>query len=66
MVDNVYKTSNIVMSHPKATVPIYSFCYTNPTRSHQDLDDVRSISSYRTFLSHNSGTTSKTNIQRIN
>lgn len=48
--------------------PILSFCYTNqPLKSYQDLDEVRSTSSYRTEVcTYRSATSSKTSVQRVN
>jgi hypothetical protein len=48
--------------------PILSFCYSNqPLRSYQDLDDVRSTSSYRTeVFTYRSANSVKTAVQRLN
>jgi hypothetical protein len=48
--------------------PILSFCYSNqPLKSYQDLDEVRSTSSYRTeVFTYRSATSSKTTVQRLN
>lgn len=48
--------------------PILSFCYSNqPVRSYQDLDEVRSTSSYRTDnLTYRSANSAKTSVQRLN
>jgi hypothetical protein len=48
--------------------PILSFCYSNqPVRSYQDLDEVRSTSSYRTeVFTHRSANSAKTSVQRLN
>lgn len=48
--------------------PILSFCYSNqPLKSYQDLDEVRSTSSYRTeVFTYRSATSSKTSIHRLN
>lgn len=47
--------------------PILSFCYSNqPLRSYQDLDEVRSTSSYRTdVFTYRSANSAKT-VQRLN
>lgn len=54
------------MSHPRQSHQPFSFCYTNPSKSQQDLDEVRSVASYKTYLSHNSGTSTSNHLQRVN
>lgn len=48
--------------------PILSFCYSSqPVRSYQDLDEVRSTSSYRTeVFTYRSTNSAKTSVQRLN